>query len=168
MTFLSKILNKKATGRLFGQLAPYSISLDNSILSWEKSSVLEAVAKAKVNNLDTILILPNNKTTGGVFIRIFVYEKQLENEDLHLTFDITKAKDLQSEVLSVGSMKFPASRVSGIEEFGLENDKYHENVLVNTQAFEVLFDLFISNNDGNLKQAVIKDFLEIINSLKVN
>jgi len=163
------MLNKKATGRLLGKLAQYSISLDNSILDWEKSSALELYAKAKVNNLDAILILsPIKKQTSDVYIRIFVYEKQSEVDDLHLTFDITTAENLQSEILSFGSIKFPASRVRGVEKKALENDKYHENVLVHTSSFDVLFDLFISNDEWDLKNTVIEDFLSIINSIKAN
>jgi len=189
---LSKIFNKKLSGKLLGVKAPYSISFINCQMDWHEIPVLKKMARKNYPTLDTLVGVPASygQTKSDVILRVFVNPTNdnieadfkrfqedtfLNSENINelllpiiATYQIKTVgyKIIKADNIFIGNPKSKVLRITGKKESGLKSTNFSEIVFVFTPSFLMIFDLSIMDEDEPKADTIKSDFLKILDSIK--
>jgi hypothetical protein len=189
---LSKVFNKKLSGKLLGVKAPYSISFINCQMDWNEIPVLKKMATKNYPTLDNLVGVPASygQTKSDVILRVFVnptteaIEKVLSAQDddflnseniNELLMPVLGALKLEGgaysiskvENIFVGESKNKVLKITGKTENGLKATSYSENVFVCTPSFLLIFNLLLTDMDEPKIDIIKSDFSKILDSIKL-
>ncbi len=189
---LSKIFNKKLSGKLLGVKAPYSVSFINCQMDWYEVPILKKMTKKNYPTLDNsaLLIASYGQTKSDVILRIFVnapsddlakYFQEFQENDFLKLEDVNKLllpiigifkikaekyKISKADSISIGDSKSKVLRITGRTERGLGAVIFSETVFVWTPAFLLVFDLSFMDEDEPKADIIKSDFAKILGSIK--
>ncbi len=189
---LSKVFNKKLSGKLLGEKAPYSISFINCQMDWHEIPVLKKMAKKNYPTLDNLVGIPASyeQTKSDVILRIFVnpiteaIENVLSAQDDNflnsenkneLLMPILGALKLEggayeiskAENIFVGESKKKVLSIAGKTEHGLKATSFSQNVFVCLPSSLLIFNLLITDEDEPKANIIKSDFTKILDSIKL-
>lgn len=188
---LSKVFNKKLSGKLLGEKAPYSISFINCQMDWHEIPVLKKMAK-NYPTLDNLVGIPASydQTKSDVILRIFVnptsdaIENSLSAQDDNflnsenkngLLMPILGALKLEggayeiskAENILVGESKKKVLSITGKTGHGLGATSFSQNVFVCLPSSLLIFNLLITDEDEPRADIIKSDFSKILDSIKL-
>lgn len=188
---LSKIFNKKLSGKLLGVKAPYSISFINCQMDWYEIPMLNKMAKKNYSTLDNLagIIASYGQTKSDVLLRVFVNptsdaiekglsareDNFLNSENINLFLPILEALKLEggtyeiskADNIFVGGSKKKVLRIVGKTTHGLTATMFSENVFLCVSSFLLIFNLSLMDEDEPKADIIKSDFLKILDSIKL-
>lgn len=190
---LSKIFNKKLSGKLLGVKTPYSISFVNCQMDWYEIPVLKKMAKKNYPTLDNLVGIPASygQTKSDAILRIFVNPSSddvandfrgfqgdnfLSSENINeLLLPIAGAfgikagdwKITKADNIFIGESKNKVLRITGKKENGLKATNFSETVFVFTPSSLLIFDLSLMDEDEPKADIIKSDFSRILDSIKL-
>ena len=189
---LSKVFNKKLSGKLLGVKAPYSVSFINCQMDWSEVPVLKKMATKNYPTLDNLVGIPASygQTKSDVILRIFVNStteaiyKVLSAQDddflnsenaNELLMPVLGALKLEGgaytiskiENIFVGEPKNKVLKITGKTDNGLKATSYSENVFVCMPDFLLIFNLLLTDIDEPKADMIKSDFSKILDSIKL-
>lgn len=189
---LSKVFNKKLSGKLLGEKAPYSISFISCQMDWYKIPMLKKMANKNYPTLDNLVgvLASYGQTKSDMILRIFVnptseaIENRLSAQDdsflksenvNELLMPILGALKLEggayeiskAENILVGESKKKVLSITGKTEHGLEATSLSQNVFVCLPSSLLIFNLLITDENEPKADIIKSDFIKILASIKL-
>lgn len=189
---LSKVFNKKLSGKLLGEKAPYSISFINCQMDWHEIPMLKKMAKKNYPTLDNLVGVPASyeQTKSDVILRIFVNptsdaianslsaqdDNFLNSENRNeLLMPILGALKLEggayeiskADNIFVGESKKKVLSIAGKTKHGLKATSFSQNVFVCLPSSLLIFNLLITDEDEPKADIIKSDFSKILDSIKL-
>ena len=190
---LSKIFNKKLSGKLLGVKASYSISFINSQMDWYEIPILKRMAKKSHPTVDILVGIPASygQTRSDVVLRVFVSPtsddvandfKGFQEDNFLVSKNIDELllpiiaeydiktlgyKISKADNIFIGDPKIKVLRITGGKENGLMPASFSETVFVFSPAFLLIFDLTLMDKDEPKASIIKADFLKILDSIKI-
>lgn len=189
---ISKVFNKKLSGKLIGEKAPYSVSFINCQMDWNEIPLLKKVIKVNYPTIDCIVGVTKiyNQIKSGVVLRIFVNptsdainnalsaqdDNFLNSKNMNEFFmpilsklkleggDYTISK---AENIFVGESKKKVLSIAGRTEHGLEATSFSQNIFICMPSFLLIFNLMLTDEDEPKADIIKSDFIKIVDSIKL-
>jgi len=188
---LSRIFNKKLSGKLLGVKVPYSISFINCQMDWYEIPLLKKMAKKNYPTLDNLVGIPASygQTKSDVILRLFTNptsdaikkglsaqeDNFLNSGNIDIFLPILGALKLEggtygiSEIdnIFIGESKNKVLRIIGRTKHGLNATMFSENIFVCMPSCLLIFNLSLMDKDEPRMDMIKSDFLKILDSLKL-
>jgi hypothetical protein len=186
---LLKVINRKLSGKLLGEKAPYSISFINCQMDWHEIPVLKKMAKKNYPMLDHLVGIPASygQTKSDVLLRIFVNPTSAAIEEV-LSPNFSTSKNINELLLPIlGALKLEGGayeiytidnilissgakkvvRIIGRTARGLKSTLFSENVFICMPSFLLIFHLLLMDEDEPKADIIKSDYVKILDSIKI-